>query len=223
MNFDAIAITFSYIARFILLASVFVIAVNWQKFARPFHFFLWYVILNLIVELVAGVYFELSKNNLPILHLFTFLEFVLLSSFYKPLLRDFGLSVRLFFLITISVALLIVLNTLFLQPIFEFNSYAKSLSQTILIAYAVWYFFGKTIWAKKSTGNNDLDLINAALLIYFSGSLFIFMFSNTFAGDETGAYSFFWALNALLNVLYQVLIFIGLWRVAYSKVILCSS
>ncbi|NUO03201.1 MAG: hypothetical protein HUU01_21535 [Saprospiraceae bacterium] len=199
----------------------------------------YFLLFNWLTEAGARVAIYLSSNNLPLLHFYTLGEFVLLSFFYRTLFPQHGFFRKYFVVILTTVSLLIVLNTIFLQSIYAFNSYAKTLVQIILIIYAIVYFFhlpeAPSFQKSESWYRAPLDqmnpggmsnfrkhegwslrLINSAVLIYYCGSLFIFMFSNVFI-QKSVIYHSFWIFNALLNFLFQVLVLLGLWRVAFRR------
>lgn len=179
-------------------------------------YFNYYIILNLIIQVISYIFWEYGKNNLPFLHLFTLFEFILLSFFYKVILVQERYN-RRFISFVLFVSVLIIGNSLLIQGIYSFNSYSKSLEQVIIIVYSILYFF----FYPKNLSNDrkllqSINLINSAILVYFSGSLFIFMFSQIFI-DKPDLYRGFWAFNVLLVFLFQLLVFISLWRIAFRK------
>jgi hypothetical protein len=180
----------------------------------------YFVGLCLATDLSSRYLFDQASNNLFLLHIYTLLEFLAWSYFFYQLFRNQDwVRTKLPWLVGIGV-ILIVANTVFLEPVTGFNSNAKTFVQAILIFYAVYYLF-------TSFGQTDLrqplplatTLINFAILLYYSGSLFIFMFSKLLGEQGTAddlQYGF-WAVNAVLSLLLQVFIFISLWKVAFRK------
>ncbi len=185
-----------------------------NRFQRIVHL-IWF---NFIIELGALILAHLVGNNLPLLHLHTLGEFLLLSSFYAGLLNAPSLLSQHFKWITLGIATLIICNTLFLQSIYGFNTYAKTSIQFILITYAILYFFDLSERdALEVTEKKYLRLINSAILIYYSGSLFIFMFSNYFLQNNLNLPSGLWAFNTILNLVFLSLVSFSLWQIIYRK------
>lgn len=190
-----------------------------RKIGKGFQFLLVYFILYIIVDVWSGILSSQKINNLPLLHIYTILEFIIWSLFYKALLKDkpfFGKGFPIF--ITIITSLLIA-NSIYLEPIFGFNSNAKALVQIILIGYSMHYFFssyGKIDFSKP--GKQADLLINFAVILYYSGSLFIFMFMKTLMNrnmmDSTRG---FWFFNAFLLLIFQIIIFIAVLKKAFSN------
>jgi len=209
------------------------------EFSGPLQILGYFLLFNLLIEISSRLVVRyIGSNNLPLLHCYTLGEFLLLSFFYRSLLPGHIIFRKHFAALVVTVSLLIVLNSIFLQSIYVFNSYAKTMVQIILIFYAILFFFHlpETARIKQPEGwvlrqitdvviDNisseikqpegwSLRLINSGVLIYYCGSLFIFMFSNIFIGNGL-IYNGFWIFNALLNFLFHILVLIGLWRVAF--------
>lgn len=73
--------------------------------------------------------------------------------------------------------LLCIINVLFFQKANEFNSYARPLEAFILIFYCANFFY-RSAGSEKSWVLSPHNWINSGLLLYFSGSFFIFILSN---------------------------------------------
>ena len=136
-NFSLIILSFS------LLICVFKFSILPQEF-KIFSVFL---LINITTELIIWfIGWKLKISNLPLLHLYTLLEFIILSLFYKRLLKNEFFQ-KYFLSFVFSISILIILNSIFFESIYSFNSNAKSLVQLILIAYSISYLFnsyGKT-------------------------------------------------------------------------------
>lgn len=187
-----------------------------KTFSTPLQILGYFLLFNLFIELSARLVVSIwEKNNLPLLHLYTVGEFLLFSFFYRALLPELAFFKKYFAVFAGAVTLLIIFNSAFLQSIFVFNSYAKTLVQVILILYSIAFFFHLPESSDFSQPDGwSLRMINSAILIYYCGSLFIFMFSNVFI-EKALIYNGFWIFNALLNLLFHVLVLTSLWRVAF--------
>jgi hypothetical protein len=110
-----------------------------------------------------------------------------------------------------------ILNSLFFRIGGDYNSVSKTIVQIIIISYAVLYFYNLTeIRSNSNRVSKSLSLINSAILIYYSGSLFIFMCGQALR-DYPEWIKTFWAFNAVLNLIFQLLIFFGIWKVVFRK------
>lgn len=177
-----------------------------------------FLAVDLLTELSAGWLSGKGINNMPLLHFYTLLEFATLSVFYKGVLLRWRFFQTWFWGWVSAVVILLLCNSLFVEPIMGFNSNAKTLVQAVMIGYAVGHFFG-------SFGKSDftkprpfaLALINSGILVYYSGSLFVFMFSkilNDPANPSSAqVQAVFWLLNSFLFLIFQLLILVALWKV----------
>jgi len=188
----------------------------WFRFPAPLRIIVIYLVFNFLIEIGARVASAVYAQNLPLLHLYTLGECLLFSLFYRQILDDRSVFKRFFNWILGVILSLVLLNTIFLQSIFEFNTYAKILVQVLIILYALDYAFR---FAEREESNPQvgqaLRLINAAVLIYYCGSLFIFM-SDHFAIRMGTAIQILWDINTVLNLIFQLVILVALWKVVFS-------
>lgn len=215
-----VAISLGNIAVAILTISLLLYLIKFRKLPIEIKVLGYFLVLNLLTEIISKTLFSAGTNNLYLLHIYTFFEFLAWSLFYRYLFKGNENIRKYHWPFVLIVAVLIVLNSIFLEPITGFNSNAKTLVQIIIIGYAIYYFFlnfGITDFSKSE--NQSLLLINFATILYYSGSLFIVMFMKMLISNEssTTSYNGFWLFNALLNAIFQLLILISIWKVAFSK------
>jgi hypothetical protein len=205
-------------ALFCLCINVALCLFYWKRQNTPFrqlaYFLIWNVTIEILVIIVGALGYE---NNLPLLHLYTLGEFILFLFFFKSLLDRPAFFKTYFWYFLIVGSLLIIGNSLFLQSIFVFNSFAKTFVQLTIIGCAIVYFYN-LVENQLFTPiiSKSIRLINSAILVYYSGSLFIFMCSNVYY-ENAQIYDIFWIFNAFLNVLFHLLILVGLWKVFFKK------
>jgi hypothetical protein len=137
-----------------------------------------YLALSGIINIIAAVLAFTQVNNLPLLHFYTIAECLLLLAFYGLLFRRKFVSL----LLLVSGILFLVFclyNFLVLQSLYQFNSYTRPVEAVIIIVLSVIYLYRKSAedtnvsWARQPSG-----WIVTGLLLYFSGSLSQFAFSN---------------------------------------------
>lgn len=179
-----------------------------------------FLFINLIIEIGANWLSHQQKSNIFLLHIYTVFEFLTWSFFYRILFKHKKWIATFFPWFMIAGGLAIIANSIFLEPLTGFNSNAKTFVQIVLISSAIYYFFdtfGKLDFTKSNPF--ALALINFAVLFYYSGSLFIFMFSRLLADHDVldSRQYLFWAINAVLNLIFQILILISLWVIVFRK------
>lgn len=201
-------VNISTFAEILLLINIILYYFNFKFSKQISIWFNIFLILGLITQIISKILFINSYQNLPLLHIYTLLEFIFLSLFYKDIITKEFFLTKYFNAFIIIMSVLIILNSIFLQNLYTFNSNAKTLTQVIYIGYALVYFFQAPF--ERSDLSKLLNWINSAILLYYAGSLFIFMASSAFF-QLTEMYRFFWVINALLYLIFQILLFVALW------------
>lgn len=206
-----------------LFCSCVLAACYWKRLPNPMQVLAIFLFFNLFIEIAARIASHVWRQNLPLLHLYTLGEYLLLSAFYWQILDRESVFRRYFNWIVGGVFLLVVLNSVFLQKLTEFNSYAKTLVQILIILYALDYAFRFSEQSLSDTVlNRMLRLINAAILVYYCGSLFVFM-SSQFEIKTQGALRILWHINTVLNLIFHIIVFYALWIITFPPQKLSSS
>ncbi len=166
--------------------------------------------LSVITQAGSLFLWTKSINNLPLLHVFTVLEFFLLFAYYsfqsKPLLTRFW-----FYLILVLFLSFALLDAFVLENLHSFNIYTRSLEAFIFIGCSVhWFIRSLTIDSKVILPEqNALKYMNAGFFIYFSGSLILFAFSNYINHLGRPLLMNIWTLHTLLLIVLYLFIFTG--------------
>ena len=195
------------VAPLFILVPV-VVAICKYRFLSPAaKVILAYLVVSGIVNALAIGLANHGINNMPLLHLFTLLEFSMLTFFYRII------SLRTFYPYSIFLfAALCVLNAVFFQPVYEHNTYSRSLEALLIIVMAVFFFYKMLNEATVSRWyQSSLVWFNMALLLYFSGSLFLFLFSQLLTYNRQ-ANEIAWFMHATLVILMYLLLAIGFWQ-----------
>ncbi|NJL74434.1 MAG: hypothetical protein HC892_04705 [Saprospiraceae bacterium] len=202
----------SNIAQIILVANIILYLLNRKQLNLYIKWFDVFLVVSLVTEIVAAILFKRKIPNLHVLHIYTLVEFIVLSLFYVAILQKIiAFRTRRMYWFIALVSILIVLNSIFIQLIdtLTFNSYAKTLTQVIFIAYAVLYFFIAPI--ENNPKSKLLDNINSAILFYYAASLFIFMGSNLLSKLDD-YHRIFWITNAIFYLVFQLIVCYALWQ-----------
>jgi hypothetical protein len=153
--------------------------VKYRQAGKPLRIVLVYLIIAGITNGAAAVLAFRRINNLPLLHIYTIVELILLGLFFfevfnNPVVKKWVLVAIILF------SLFCVINLSFFQSIFAFNTYPRSLEAIILIIFSALYFY------KQTDGRGNLAWWNEraetwiviGIVLYFSSALIQFSFSN---------------------------------------------
>jgi hypothetical protein len=157
----------------------------------------------------------LSKNNMPLLHLYVASGFVCLVWFYKTILGDF-ISASVIWIMTLLFLSFTIINSVFIQNIFTFNSYALVAESILLIILALFtfiFFLNDTV---KETGIEDiksLTWINSGLFIYYLSCLLIYYFGNIIIGRlSLDANRITWMFHSFFSTVMYTCFLVALWK-----------
>ncbi len=207
----------SYLGLFLMSLTLFIILRNRTYRIRYLKYFCLYIVTSFLINIPAFIMAYHLKNNLPLLHIFTIAEFVLIAMFYVELIYE--KRVRVLAYVIAFIAFLMLMNSIFIQGIYAFNSYAKTVSQVILLSLSIIFLFKSDSFNNSGDVRNYryLSFINAAFLIYFSGSLFIFM-SSQFLLESSSQLNKLWLINSILSLIFQIIILYAVWKIAYPRI-----
>ena len=169
-----------------------------------------------IIQFAAFAFAFLYQNNMPMLHLHTLMEFLIYGLFYHDILYRTSKYRRHVKLAIISVISIIIFNSLIIEPVWMWGATTngKIISHIAIIVMAIWFFFKRTA-SEISRDSHALNIINAAILVYYSGSLLYFAFMNVAIRSTSELRALISLVNAYLYLAYLITVTIVRWRIVY--------
>ncbi len=166
----------------------------------------------IIVEIISLLFWYKKANNLPMYHVYTVIEFIIISKIYSVELKSM-FSNSFFLILILLFGGFAVCNTIFFQGIFTFNSNAITVSGIIIIFFCLSYFYSLLKEIKyNALETNPMFWINSGFLIYFSSNLILFFINNYMFKDEASAASYLvWGLHAIMNIVLNLFYTVALW------------
>jgi len=148
---------------------------------------------------------------LPGLHLFTLLQFGLVLWLYEGFLKE----VRRAYLLRIlwlSFLTFVVLNATWVDGISQMNPHARAVQCITLLVVIISYFLHLLRKMEVDRLERDpLFWVSSGLLIYFSGSFFVFLVSNYLLGKDNEMLLAIFSIVSILNILANLSYAIALW------------
>jgi uncharacterized membrane protein len=200
------------VAPWFALAPIIVGILRRVKLTPALRILLLYFLLAFITELSAIWMMKHKMNNLPLVHLFTLLEFLILTFFLKAQFKT-NKQIKAIGLIQIIFSFYAIASSIFIQPITVFNTYSRSIEIFLLIVITLMLFMNslKRI-VVTDPESNGLIWINGALLAYFSSTLLIILLNNYLGTNHIEIYKKVWAIQAILTILMHLTISFGIWK-----------
>lgn len=193
---------------------------SYKKISQPLKSFCWFIFLSGAVEAISKILFYKAINNLPLLHIYVAIGCILLARFYERVLDGY-INKNIIRSMTIVFLLFTIVNSIFIQPLTTFNSYALTLESIIIVILTLTTFIvmmDDVVKQRRREMSAGITWINSGLFIYFSSSLVIFQLQFFFDADRT--FKFFsrefniqaWMLHAFFSMIMYFCFFMGLWR-----------
>jgi len=202
---------FEYAPWLILLPTI-VAVLNHKKYSNELRIILYYLLLSVFSQTAAFIFWKANINNLPILHVFTLLEFLILLRFYSILLTKI-IPTAVFLFLALAFPLFAIFDSVLLENIFTFNTLARSFEALIFIFLSISWFL--KIVSKEENASTvsykGINYINGGFFIYFSGSIALFSFSNYINQLAHSLLMNIWTIHTLLLVFLYLAITSGLW------------
>jgi hypothetical protein len=211
-NFSKYVIILSHLP--ILITSCYAL-ITFKKQTAILRIFSWFLFLSYLIQFASLLFWLNRKNNMPLLHFYVGAGFVMLAVFYKKVLEDF-ISGILIYTIAAVFLLLTILNSLFVQPVLTFNSYALSLESVLLIIFSLSTYIlllDETVKEKRKSMLSSINWINSGIFIYYVSNLLIFYFSGYFSKYFSAEFNrYTWVLHSFFSVVMYTFFFIGIWK-----------
>lgn len=197
-----------------VLVPLTVTAIRYKRLSPPIRLIGLYVLLSAITNVVANYMAVHRMNNLNVINVYNILETLVFTEFYVRIFGK-GSIIRYLRITQVAFLLLAFADMLWLQKTGLYNTYTKSVEAIIIMAYAIYYFAQELEQVgTKQRSSKAVTYINGGLLLYFSGSLILFILTGLLRG--TRAYhDLNWAVHATLLLALYLLIAVVIWM--YEK------
>ncbi|MFK8105333.1 MAG: hypothetical protein AB8G15_22665 [Saprospiraceae bacterium] len=195
---------------FLALLPALVALLNWKNLNHAQRLLSNLVFVAVLTELFAYLLARMEVNNLFISHIFTIVEYLLLSLIYRKALSSV-IPTKVFNLTMLLFLLYATFNGIWVESLTKFNGLSRAVSSLIILFYALAYFYKLLKEVKiKRLETEALFWLSVGLLLYFSANFFIFIFSNYIQPSVKLSFTF-WGIHAILNITRYIFYTIALW------------
>ncbi len=212
MSWIKLVLVFSNIP---ICASALLAWVNYKRLGEVFKLFSWFIFVSGIVQCISLTLWFFSINNLFLNHLFVPISSICIAIFYNELLSRF-INSKVIWIVLVLFLLSTLINSLFIQPLTTFNSYALAIQCVLVVILSLATFLLLMNYGSHLTNETDvksLNWINSGLFIYYASALILF-----YAGDiiiksfsmEVNRYV--WLSHSLFYIIMSTCFFTGLWK-----------
>lgn len=189
-----------------MLLPLFIAVFRWRFLTRQAKYLFLYILVTVLINFTAiAIGKFLHKNNMPLVHLLTVTDVVILLFYYKALFNHKN-KMQLYLSMSAAFIVVCIINAIFFQSIYTYSSYTRSLEALICILFALNYFA-----RLASDAGTQVKIIrqpdfyfNVGIFLYFSGAFMLFIFSNfVIKGLSKANFLIIWDIhNSLLLLMY---------------------
>ena len=165
--------------------------------------------ISVAADFSSGILHGLKINVNYGSSVYGLVSFPLISLIYYYVLGE--KNKKLYLVVNIAYLTFGLVNMLFIQRS-TINTYTLIIKSIIFILFSLYYFY----WLLKELPTSQLQRlpmfwINSAYIIYFSGNLFLFVFTSYLVNVLNSDLLVYWSLHNILGIIEGFMIIVALW------------
>lgn len=200
------------LAPLVIVAPIVFAGMRWGSLAAEAKILFYYLLFEAVISLLSSWLAYQHITNLPLYHIATIPQTLLLGFFFLKIIHG-RRATRAIKIAVLFFSIFAIINSIFIQSFQQLNSNALVLQAGLVILFSLFYINRDTTVPGKPWAAIPQNLFVSGLLIYFSSSFILFIFSNllaTHAGKKMLIVT--WNIHALLlDVMY------ALFSLGFSK------
>lgn len=192
--------------------------IYYKRFSPELKTVFYFVVFGVLTESYTRFHLHfIMKNTMPIGHFYFPVAFLIMGLFYMQVLKDFIKPKYILTPIILFVTYCLI-NTLFIQSLFEYASLVGSIGAMILFLFSVAFFTKVMVEAKiLKLSEEPLIWINTAVLIYYAANFFYHSLFNVRLNASLEIALLSVKIFTALNILFYLIIIIGFLKTKKVK------
>jgi hypothetical protein len=198
---------FAIVSQVSLLLPIIAGWVYYRKLTSPFRVLFYFFLLCIGFEIQAAATRIIYNNNMPGLHLFSVVQFLVFSTVYYQHFSAQIVLRRLIFINAVIAFIIALADALFIDGIMNSNTLSRSYAAVSMVVYTLIYLY--QLFQQEPIHNNRYDSMfwfTIAVLIYFGNNWLYFMLRRYLLANareiETLSYYLYLSLNIIAHFLY---------------------
>jgi hypothetical protein len=199
------AIAYVYILS--IVAAFFLGSIRIKKLDRGMNLFFWFIVLNLLTEIITFILSRYSMNNYWVLHIYDLLEYCILILMFSNWQVEQNISKILRSSIPFFI-LFWVFSKFTIESISALSNYVHPAACLIFIIVSILtlYQLGQSELSKLA--KVPRYWIVSGILLFFAGSIMFYLLENEFAVlqyiDAIMVMNVHWSVGLLVNAMYSI-------------------
>lgn len=201
-----------YLSQSSVLLPLFAGMISWRLLQGNVRFVFWAVVASFVADSVSELLVHFKMNNWPAGNIFLIVHFTLLFAAFDG---QKSVPLKIFFSACVVFSLL---DFFFIETPMKMNSYTAYVTGILLIVMALNYLYQlMNSLPVENITTLPLFWLAFATLVYYGGTLFIFLFNNYLTVHLPQIRSNLWIVHNVSNILKNVLFFAAIWINYKSK------
>ena len=207
----------AYLVPSSILVPIIILLQQYKKLTVIYKILLGYLFLSACINAAGIIIGLMHYSNLWLFHIDTIVESVLLLFFFKELQSD-TLSRRIITFITYFFPLACIVNLVLFQAASKINTYPRAIESILFIFLSINYWFKEYNSEENITwAEHPVNWVLGGILLYFSSSFCLFVFSNFLLTDALAHRDFnllriIWSVHATLLLIMYIFFSIGFYK-----------
>lgn len=199
---------FAFLPFFIALITI--------KFWAKYRFFtplFSLLAVALLIEILQGIKVGNYIRMYYVASFYTIVEFILITIFYASFFKKYFHPWP--FYLAIPVLFISVFFDYSIDGLKKLDGFSMSVECIVMIGFSMFFFYYvlKHLLIEDKLINSPVFWINTAILLYFSGNLFMFSFNNYLTqADPAKRYILWGTIHSFFNIMFNLFIAIGFWK-----------
>lgn len=185
----------------------------WKKLQPAEKTFVWYLVINAFFEMVSYTTARIFENNLPGLHLYTLIQFIAITYFFKHSFASLNFKIPATHLL-LTGSILIVANSAFFQSIYTYNSFSKTMVDLYIVGLA-FFFFIKVLQGFKGQHEEIQATLSFTTSLFIQAAItsILYLYSNRIMTMPKHYIDDLWRLRMLSNIFAALIMLFGVIQI----------
>ena len=211
MNYKIIYEILAHISSTSVLIPLFISILNFKTFNNTLKVLFFYLCISCLTELISFIMAHQKTNNTIVFLIFTVIEYGSFITLYFFEIRTKAFKMFYFFMLFLFSGIF-TLNLFYFGGIDRIDTFSSTAESIILLFTSIYYFYYILNNLQIPKLNRFYFFwINSAILIYFSMSLCLFLFSAYILQSDQSILRPLWIIHNISNICFNLLIAKGIW------------
>jgi len=208
------AIYLHFIVPAFIIVPIVMALIRRAYWGRPERAVLLYLLLSAVSNCVASYLSMQHITNLPVLHVYTVLEFFTISYFFL-VCSSSKTEQTIIQALWVAMPLLTLANMLYLNSIYKYNLIPRSVSAIIVLVLCINFMMRSLNFSASKVPFFNFAVV-VGLLLYFSGSLTLFALSD-FIINNKAINMLIWNTHGTFVLIMYLIIAVAYYKTGTEK------